>query len=166
MMLGLTAAVASAAAVAVLVWGFTEPVGIAAQESDAGRYLRKATTAPADRADGPEARRTGLSITELQSLCGIDLHRPLYDAPKPKTVASATAARTVPLSIRLIGTAVEPGHSAVILQMKDGSIELCAEGRTIDCPGGAVAVTKIEHRKASVRFGGRTYVLEIRDDQQ
>jgi len=164
-MLGSAAVVVSTSAVALLVWGFTTAVRIDAHKPDIGRYAPKATTMPAGSSDPAIGRQAGLSLTELQSICAIDLHRPLYDAPKPEARKVATPARAVALTVRLIGTAAEPGHSVAILQKNDGSIELCAQGRSIDHPGGAITVTKVEHRKATLRCGGRTYVLEIKGDK-
>jgi hypothetical protein len=100
-----------------------------------------------------------LTIKQFEPLWQKPLRRPLVDPPKPQTVISA--ANTVaqqPQSlpnVRLLGIALEAGHSMAFFAMPQGVIELRGIGETLgDSPGGP-QVASIEDQKVVIRFQGR-----------
>lgn len=70
-----------------------------------------------------------ITLAELQHAAQLDLRRPLYDVPSAPPPASPAPA---PLSVRLLGTLVEPGHSRAILVGSDGRSVLKAVGENIN----------------------------------
>jgi hypothetical protein len=168
-MLYLAAGLCGAGVAAVVTWGLITPVEVTAarpsfQLSSAGQ-----STQPSDRAS---ARHTPArpSLEQLQRLASMKLRQPLYD-PEP-TQAQKQAKQTQPshshqpdaqLTLRLVGTVQEPGHSMAMFQTQDGTIELCAQGHSVENGGdqAVVKVTRVEHRKVVVQYNGQSHELSL-----
>jgi hypothetical protein len=156
-LIGLAAALAGAAAVAILAAGLGLPVEVAVPEPAPGAGVAAAGAPDGGKADAARAARGRPPLAEFERLAALDLRRPLYDPPAEPRVAAAHPA--TPLTVRLIGTVNEPGHSMAMLRKADGSVAVCALGEGVDAAGGRVTVTGIGHRKATVRYGGRSHEL-------
>ncbi|MFO8014766.1 MAG: hypothetical protein R6X20_15840 [Phycisphaerae bacterium] len=166
MLIWLLAGALAAPAVAVVVLGLAVPVRVETAQAPATEGAQdekpSAKSATADAGDRPQRA----ALAELLRLCRANLRRPLYDADEPAEDAKTgkTAARRAarsPLTLRLIGTVNEPGHSMAMFQKKDGSIALCAQGESVDDAGGAVTVTQVEFEKVTVEYGNRSHELII-----
>ncbi len=164
-MIGLAAAIVALGAAAILVWGVSAPVDVSAGAPDVPGLDISAKLYDKNTSDRNPNREETLDLSELQRLCAKDFHRPLYD-PEPKERKVSKTSKKTPMTMRLVGTATEPGHSVAILLSKDGSVELCSPGQSIETACGTITVTRVEHRKATVRHGGKTYELEIEDEKQ
>ncbi len=70
-------------------------------------------------------------LNDFSPLWSVDLRRPLYDPP-PKQVVVVPPPPPKPLNVHLVGTAIEPGHSAGMFIMAGGQMELKAVGELID----------------------------------
>jgi hypothetical protein len=160
----LAAGVLAAPTVAVVALGLALPVRV--ETGAAGRPDGGAAGEPSDRAasaaDRDRQRRA--AVADLLRLCRTDLRKPLFDSEAPAegpTAKGGTARRGGPssLTLRLIGTVNEPGHSMAMFQKKDGSIALCAQGESVDDAGGAVTVTRVEFEKVTVQYGNRSHEL-------
>jgi hypothetical protein len=114
--------------------------------------------AEAEKADSVDPER-------LAQLAQLDLRRPLYDDQEPATEPVASRPRQ-PLAIRLIGIAVEPGHSVAMLVRRDGAIVLAQEGETVDVAGGVVKVLQVGDNSVEVEFQGRQSTLRLPEDDQ
>jgi hypothetical protein len=113
-------------------------------------------TAPATR---PAVRRVH-SLQELQTLWNLDLQRPLYDPP-PVLVTPPVVKRP-PLTVRLLGTIVEPGNSVGVFRLADGREEL----RSIGQDAGGAEVLEIHEDRAVVRYHGEAMVLQVQQEGQ
>lgn len=156
----LAAALLGAISASVLAWGVGYPVRVGA--TGAGEAPEPASRAVASdkAADGSADRDRRPPVEELVRLCEMELRRPLYE-PEPAERERADAEpgdepkASTSMTVRLIGTINEPGHSMAMFQKKDGSVELCAEGRSIEDGEGEVTVIEIEHQRVTVRHAGR-----------
>lgn len=163
----LLAGALAAPSVAVLVLGGVVPVRVETEQAGEPAAAADGTPqgqgASAAARDAPPRRA---AMADLLRLCRTDLRKPLYDAdepaqdPKGRKAAARQAARSA-LTLRLIGTVNEPGHSMAMFQKKDGSIALCAQGESLDEAGGAVTVTRVEYEKVTVQYGNRSHELVI-----
>ncbi len=104
--------------------------------------------------------RRAVTLADLQRVCGVDLRRPLGEAP-PAAGAASGAPAASPMTLRLVGTVNEPGHSVAMFQKPDGAMELCGLGQSIDDAGGAVTVTRIEAQKVTVQYGSQVLELAV-----
>jgi hypothetical protein len=162
-LIGLAAAFVGLAGVAVLAAGLGVPVQVAADESAAPAEPVVAPVAPSDASAEQKDAESHVALSELQRLCRIDLRKPLFDVPAlPSTAGAASNPSSASsLGARLVGTVVELGHSMAMFQKRDGSIELCAEGQSLDDAGGKITVLRIEYMKATVQVAGRMFNLVI-----
>lgn len=167
----LLAGVLAAAAAAIVVAGLVVPVRV--ETDDGSSAGGKAKVSSAARVTGKGSSRPQRpALADLLGLCRTDFRRPLYDADElaenPKTGKAAAGKRAVrsPLTLQLIGTVNEPGHSMAVFRKRDGSIALCAQGESIDHAGGPVTVTQVEYEKVTVRYGSRSHELVIPPQEQ
>ena len=162
------AGVVGLASVAVLAGGLALPVAapvsvppppIAATGTDAGG-------SPVGT-DADAARRLAAGLEHVSRL---DLRRPLYDPVTPPTTQApdpASAARPKsPMTARLVGTVIEPGHSVAFFQMADGMVRLCREGGTLDDSGGPITVKRIDGPRVTVEYAGSMHELTLPEDEQ
>jgi hypothetical protein len=127
----------------------------------------QAAGAPARQAEAPHSAAgddvaSTIDLRELRRLCAMDLRRPLFDPPPPAAAESEPQPEPrIPMSVRLVGTIIEPGRSIAMLQKHDGSITLCAEGRTVDDRGGPVKVIAVKENEVTVEYAGRSHTLQM-----
>ena len=155
----LAAAVVASAGAATLVWGLALPVNIAVDGSTSHAETPGAGDLLAGAARNAPVHPM-VSLDELQRVCGLDLRRPLGEAPMAASGVTGGPAKS-PMTLRLVGTVNEPGHSMAMFQKVDGSIELCALGQSIDDAGGTVTVTRIEEQKVVVQYGAQSLELVV-----
>jgi len=152
------AAVAVAASgLALLAAGFAFPIKVS---SPTATLAPRAASRPAEVSAGTP-QRTGLAdltLGELQALCATDLHRPLFDPPGAAASQGESPSAT-PLTLQLLGTIDEPGHSVAIFLARDGSIRLCSPGESLDDAGGPARLLSVEHQKATVLYAGQRHDL-------
>ncbi len=153
--IGLAAAAVGLAAVAVLAAGVAVPLETGPDEPDVPSSEGAGGAARDPAAEQAKAERARAKLAELQRVSGLDVRRPLQDAPV------AGGASKVPMTVRLIGTVDEPGHSMAMFQKKDGTIALCAEGQSVDDAGGAVTVKRIDQQTVTVEYADETIELVL-----
>jgi hypothetical protein len=159
--LGWATAATALSGVVVLAAGLLTPMQAVVDVAGARPSVAAATPAsgPGERPKAPGV--AGLTLEELQSLCAMDVRKPLFDAP-PGSAAQGPAKPTAnALSVRLLGTVDEPGHSMAILQGANGEIEVCGEGQKTDDASGGVTVLRIDHQKVTVTQGAQSYELVV-----
>jgi hypothetical protein len=156
--IGLVAGLVGLAGLAVLVGAVAAPLETAAPGP-----------APQPPAGGPPTDQRGADQTpdasrptlgELARVSAMDLRRPLWDPPAT-AAAAPNAASAVPMTVRLVGTIVEPGHSMAVFRKADGSFELCAQGESVTDAGGAVTVTAVAPEKVTVEYAGQAQELAV-----
>lgn len=157
--IGLAAAFVGLGGGAVLMVGLSLPVQSKTYEPETP--VRPAgTAAPAETAG---VRETGTSLpplAELQRLGAMDLRKPLYGSSSVGEVGP-TSPPASPMAVRLVGTINERGHSMGIFQKQDGSIEVCAQGRSFDDAGAVIRIVKVEDQKVTVQHAGGSCELVI-----
>ncbi len=166
-MILLAAAVIALGAAAILAWAVLAPVRVEPGKPNIGKFSSGAKN-PVGGAVGENADITdNLALNELQRLCSMNLRRPLYEKKtepeKPNVVKASSSNASI--SVELVGTATEPGHSVAFLKTKNGIIELCPAGGSIENDGDMITVTSVEHKKATVKYGGKTYELEVEEEK-
>ena len=138
--------------VVVLLAGLMIPVRVDLSDS------RRPPSASGTRAStGPNADPSHFDLVELLPLCDRDLRRPLNADP----AAGAGSPSGTPLTLQLVGTANEPGHSMAILKKGDGTVVLGALGDTIDGAGGPSVITRIAPDRISVKYAGSVRELVL-----
>jgi hypothetical protein len=163
------AGLGAAAACALAAWGVTAPVSVAVPEMQTrtAQHTRVST----DPSTQPsQATDPSLSLGRLQRIAATRLRQPLR-ARQPteesqqateKAAENRAETRDKPLSVRLIGTINEPGHSMAMLEWKDdGRVKLCSNGQQIERSGERFEVTAVAKRKAVVRYAGQKHVLTM-----
>ena len=159
-----SAALVCLAALSLLGWGLFTPVSIAPAESAPPPNANQQNTTKSNAVEPSLNQSPSLDLAELNRLSSMDLRLPLYDPenPKAKQTANPAAAPTFnALSIRLIGTAREPGHAMAMLQKSDKTIAWCAEGQTIKDRGGELILARVESGKVQVVYRGKEYTLAM-----
>lgn len=137
---------------AVLAWVIATPVRVETNESspaERGGSVEPAIAAAAAQTVAP--RR--LTLEELREVCGLDLRRPLSEVP-PATGDAAVAPPPVAITVRLVGTAQEHGHSVAMFQKQDGTLEVCAQGQSIEDGGVSIRVMLVEAARVMVNVAG------------
>ena len=84
-----------------------------------------------------------------------DLNRPLFDPPPAPVVKVEPPPPQ--LTIRLIGTAVEPGFTYALFRTSSGEERLVRVGEVLE----GAEVTAVGDRTATVKFHGRLLKLEV-----
>lgn len=84
-----------------------------------------------------------------------DIRKPLFD-PKPIRTVKVEPPKPK-LTIRLIGTAVEPGFTYGLFRTKSGESKLVSIGQTI----GGAEVTAVGEGTATVKFHGELITLKV-----
>lgn len=165
MLIWLLAGALAAPSVAVVALGLTVPVRVETDQPSMTSGGPSEEPSAKAMAAASRDRQRRAAMAQLLQLCQRDLRKPLYDSDSPaEAEADRTAARRPgpsSLTLRLIGTVNEPGHSMAMFQKKDGSIALCAQGESVDDAGGPVTVTRVEYEKVSVQCGNRAHELVI-----
>jgi hypothetical protein len=159
--LAFSAAILGVLALLVLVVGLSLPARIAAREAEPGIDVPGADDAANDaQAEAAAAEASRQALAELQRLCRADLRRPLYDPPSAAG-PSPGGPTTQALTLSLIGTVIEPGHSMAMFRKPAGGTVFCAVGESVDDAGGPVKVLGVDEDKVTVEFAGRTRELAL-----
>jgi hypothetical protein len=156
-MMWLGAALVMLAGVSVAAWGLAAPVRVQTRPEDAAAPGSKAALSSAEASRQATGRDSARLLAALQQLCAMNLRRPLYDPPPTPPPPRPEPSMTV----RLVGTINEPGHSLAMFQKPNGAIELCGLGESIDDEGLAVTVTRIEGGKVTVRYADELHELVV-----
>jgi hypothetical protein len=149
MILWITGGAGLLAAAAVAWIGMTLPLAVT--EAGARPRARQAavTTRPA-----AGAAYERLDPAAINRLAAMDLRRPLYDPP-PAQAAPQPA--PVPLAVRLLGTAVEPGRSRALVVGPDGKVQLVSAGESV----AGAEVRQIEAESITVRYRDEDVVVQL-----
>ena len=107
-------------------------------------------SAPTAEEHGPPQ----LTLADLAVIWERDLHQPVVDLPPPESPKPVAEPE---LSIRLIGTAVEPGGCYAVLQLSGGRTVVRPLGATVD----GFEIVSIERGKVRLLNGARTYELTV-----
>jgi len=167
----LAAGLVGACAAGIIVAGLALPVDVVVKRSSDSPYRGAVVAAsPAQSNDantpspGGSASAGPEFVAQLRQLCRLDLRKPLYDPPPAASHNAAAAAQVVAnslLSVRLVGTADEPGHSMAVFQKPDGAIEVCAQGQGFELQGSELTVVTVQPHKVAVRYAGKRHELVI-----
>lgn len=159
----LTTAVIALTSAVVIVGGFMVAVEIEAPASTQGAGATGVRPTVAEQVSSDVPQVPGLD--HLVRLCERDLRAPLFDAPTPVAVETVEPAAPAPtstgLSVKLLGTIIEPGHSMAMLQKSDGSVALIEAGQSIDDGGAKVVVAVVELRRVVIRIGNESHELVL-----
>jgi len=130
-------------------------VAVATSQPAAGTANNPSVSASSPASGGPKF------FARLSQLCAKDLRKPLFD-PQPKLVNGTPGRRPNASSLhsmRLIGTANEPGHSMAVFRKPTGEIEVCREGQGFKLQGNQVTVVAVDPNKVAVQYAGRRHEL-------
>lgn len=94
-------------------------------------------------------------LAAFEPLWDLDLRRPLFD-PAPVQPAPLATVAPPTLSVRLVGTVTEVGHSQALLMTPEGKLEI----RGIGEQSGGAEILAIDEAGITVRFAGQTLVLK------
>ena len=94
-------------------------------------------------------------LASFENLWDRDLRRPLFD-PAPAPPAPPAAVAPPSLSVRLVGTVTEPGHSQALLMTPEGKLEIKAIGEQ----SGGAEIVAIDEAGITVRFAGQTLSIK------
>jgi hypothetical protein len=101
--------------------------------------------------------KPGITTKDFQQLAQLNLRRPLHDPPHAPVAPAITGRQVPPLTIRLAGTIVEPGHCRAMIQLADGSVELKGIGDV----AGEARITDIQEGKVTVEYFGASLQLTV-----
>jgi hypothetical protein len=154
-MLWLTAALASAGAVAAIVAAVVLPLSNDADATGGAGVAgaRRSTTAPLTRAPAVPP------LASFEPAWRLKLRRPLVDpAPIPRAASAKVAKSVKPptLPVRLIGTIVDGAHPRGLFMTGLATVELKGVG---DMTGGA-KILAIDDNSATLSYGGESIVLK------
>lgn len=138
-------AIALLASVAVLAWAAFAPMSMPSSDAESNGG---ATTAASRPAQTPP-------LATFATAWSRDLRQPLDDAPR--SAPAAAQAATSSLSVRLVGTIVDPVRPRGIFMTQLGQMELRGVG---DKAGGA-EILKIDERSATVSVSGQPVVIKL-----
>ena len=157
----LAAAVCVAGVVAVVGFG----LGVRAQVTPPppSESLRKTSITRAASQGVAADDEPAVSLQRLRGIASLDLRRPLFapEQPEPSTAASKPTPRVTPLSLDLLGTIDEPGHSYAILSYAGGEWDLRGPGESFDTPAGTVTVVEVTPRRVIVEHRGERRELTM-----
>ena len=149
-------------AVAVVVLGLLLPIAVPPPDSGGGATPGISSAAP--RAAEAISTRGALELDALLLATVRDLRPPLFDPPPvaADTSAQKPATPTPPaISLRVVGTVIEPGRSMVILQLSDNVLRVVAKGDVIADNGAKHEIQAIEDHTVRVQVAGRLHTLPI-----
>jgi type II secretion system protein G len=112
------------------------------------------------------SRRTALAATLilLGAVAGILPWRLVAHAGPPIAASAGPAApaQTSPaLTVELAATVVEPGRSAAVLRLSDGSVKTCGIGDSVEDVGGPVVLTEVNRDRVLVSYAGTRRELRL-----
>jgi hypothetical protein len=143
---------------AILVAGFLLPVEVEAQETQTPGVSE--TQPAASRRSSSQPSPMAQVYEQLEQLASRPLRRELEE-PRKSTPQRPAGLPRPKLSISLVGTAREPGHSMAVFGKPDGSIQWVRPGETIETPSGNVTLEQVTAAGVTVRFAGETVQLEL-----
>ena len=137
------AAAAAISAVGLIAWPVESPQAAA-------------TSRPASRRPATTGRAGGLD--DYAVIYQRSLRKPLFDAPLPTTVIVEQPKPQ--LTIKLIGTAVEPGFTWALFKTKSGEEKLVAPGQSLE----GAELIEVSQGSATVRFAGELVTLKVQKE--
>lgn len=103
------------------------------------------------------------ALATFGKIWSLNLRRPLVDKPVSTQAAAKKSSKPArPLSARLAGTVVEPGHSIAMFITKNGKIELKKVGEKV----GDAEILEITPIGASVRYHGKVIDLALEKEKK
>ena len=154
-LLRLTTLLAIVASAAVLAWALLDPVRV--EEPRPGRAPKPA--AGKDPVQGV-AHAPSFDAAALAQLAAMDLRRPLFDPEPPPNMAGQANAGAPALTVELIGTAREPGHSMALFRRPNGIVEVRGEGETLENAPGLLTVVRVTTAAVTVQHAGQVFDLQ------
>jgi len=97
-----------------------------------------------------------LPLDQYDVICAKDVRRPLYDPP-PVVVPEPVAPPPPPLTLRLLGTVLEPGFEFAIVRAGAGQEVLMAVGDILD----GAELLRLDETTATVRFAEQERTLQV-----
>lgn len=121
-------------------------------------------SAPARRSSESQQKTVSLPpLSTFGQVWSLNLRRPLIDEPKvAPTPAKKRSKPTPPLSARLAGTVVEPGHSIAMFITKNGKIELKGIGEKV----GGAEVIEITSTGVSLKYHEKVIDLALEQNKK
>ena len=96
-------------------------------------------------------------LSAFDSVARLDLRRPLVDSPPPAKVTAVASNPPPALSIKLVGTVVQPGHSRALLLLPDGKIEMKRVGEIT----ASAQILEITKSTVTVSYLGSDVTLKL-----
>ena len=111
------------------------------------------------RAVGNQIDRKPESLSAYAAIYQRDLRRPLFDLrPAPEVKPEPKKPQ---LTLRLMGTAVEPGHTYAFFRITTGQVKMLTVGQAVD----GAEVLAIEEGMAKVSFDGQVVTLKVEEEK-
>jgi hypothetical protein len=118
------------------------------------------------RVSEPKGDAMAAVFEQLRTLGPRKLRGPLTDVKRPTKVADARVAPKVSLTVSLIGTAREPGHSMAAFRKQDGTLQWVAQGETFETASGEVTLQAVSDVGVTVSLAGTKIKLAIPEEPQ
>lgn len=161
------------AGAAVIAWGVATTATVTPREQAIDAPAVAGRDQPTDSPNapaGPANARERPSLEALNRLASLKLRQPLFEQASTDQRQTATEEENDDeprrsLSLRLVGTIQEPGHSMALFRKSNGTFELCPQGQSIEDGSGQVTVTRVGRRTVTVQFAGRSRELTMPDEE-
>jgi type II secretory pathway component PulC len=156
--LWIVVSVLALSAAGAIAWTVFAPLGVEVSHDAVALSPSDSTT------HQPSDRQNRANETELSRHWSKPLQRPLVDPTAPiqkPTAATPAAAWRLPLSVKLLGTIVEPGQTRAVIQTGTNDFEIRRVG---DRLGGAVSgaeLISIEDHHVVIRYNGQEAQLPL-----
>ena len=106
------------------------------------------------------------SLKQFEAFWLRPLRRPLVDPPPAKPAEEqAMAPKRPPPNVRLLGIAVESGHSLAMFATPQGTVELKGIGDTLGETPNGPQVASIEDQKVVLRYLGETITVALENEK-
>lgn len=105
------------------------------------------------------------SIQQFESLLKKQLRRPLIDPPTVKNAETKAVVKKRPMPrVRLLGIALEAGHSLAIFSTHKGEIELKGVGEILGDEADGPRISTIEDRRVVICYRGKEVTLDLEEE--
>ncbi len=112
-----------------------------------------------------QKRNTPVTPAAIAQVSRLDLRRPLFDPPPVAVEAKPVVRSTSRMSLRLVGTINEPGHSMAMLGGAGDGIQIKSVGESVDLSGSPAQVLSIETDRVRVRYLGKEHELVMEEKE-